>query len=113
MYIDNYKFGEIIISGKKYTSDVIIYPDYVNSGWWRKTGHSLDPTDLTEVLVFKPEVIIVGTGAYGVMKIPQETSQFIAAQGIDFIVRKTKDACDDYNSLSKIKKAVACLHLTC
>jgi hypothetical protein len=39
--IESYKFGEIIITGKKYDSDLIIYPDHIDSSWWRKEGHLL------------------------------------------------------------------------
>lgn len=33
MKIDHYSFGKIIINGKTYPSDVIIYPDSVDSSW--------------------------------------------------------------------------------
>jgi len=39
--IESYKFGEILIDGVTYTSDVIIYPDSVDFKWWRKEGHLL------------------------------------------------------------------------
>ena len=31
--IESYKFGEIVIDGTTYTSDVIIYPDNVDDKW--------------------------------------------------------------------------------
>lgn len=34
--INSYDFGRIVVDGKAYTSDVIIFPDRVNSYWWRK-----------------------------------------------------------------------------
>jgi len=70
--IESYTFGNIKINGKSYTSDVIIYEDRVDGNWWRKEGHSLHPEDLKEMVKEKPEVIIIGTGAYGVMKIPKK-----------------------------------------
>ena len=47
--IDSYQFGEIVISGKEYSSDVIIFPDRVIDNWWRETGHELCLEDITEV----------------------------------------------------------------
>jgi len=32
--IESYKFGEIIINGKKYSSDLIIFEDYIYDSWW-------------------------------------------------------------------------------
>ncbi len=50
MNIEHYSFGKIIINGKTYTSDVIIYPEKVDSSWWRKQGHSLYIDDLKDVI---------------------------------------------------------------
>ena len=111
--IDSYSFGEITISGKRYTSDVIIFEDTIKDDWWRREGHSLDPADLSEVISAKPEVLVVGTGNSGLMKIPPETADFIKSKGIELIAQPTTDACQTYNKLSKSKKVIACLHLTC
>ncbi len=50
MKIEHYSFGTITIDGKSYTSDVIIYPERVDSSWWRKQGHSLHIVDLKDVI---------------------------------------------------------------
>jgi hypothetical protein len=31
--VDSYQFGQVVINGKKYTSDVIIFPDRVKKNW--------------------------------------------------------------------------------
>jgi hypothetical protein len=41
--IESYRFGEIVIDGRRYSNDVIIYPDRVDGKWWREEGHSLVP----------------------------------------------------------------------
>ena len=46
--IDSYHFGQIIINGKKYTSDVIIFPDRVQGDWWRNESHELSLKDIAE-----------------------------------------------------------------
>ena len=58
--IDSYRFGEIVIDGRRHSKDVIIYPDRVRGHWWRKEGHFLALEDLAEVLQAPPEVLVVG-----------------------------------------------------
>ncbi len=111
--IDSYQFGEIVISGKKYSSDVVIFLDRVRDNWWRKTGHELSLEDVAEVITENPEVLIVGTGASGLMKVLPEVEQVAQAQGIELIVATTDKACDTYNQLSQSQRLVAALHITC
>jgi hypothetical protein len=111
--IDSYDFGEIVIDGKRYTSDVIIYPDRVKDDWWRKDGHQLCIDDLEDVLDFEPDVIVVGTGDPGMMKVLPETEKLIKSKGITLIVQLTKQACQIFNRLSSTQKVIALLHLTC
>ena len=112
--IDSYSFGRIIIDGKKYTSDVIIFPNRVTSDWWRKEGHRLHTNDLNDVWKETVEVLIVGTGYLGLMKVPHETKEFIESKGFELIIQPTKEAWKTYNSLAKSGKTViVALHLTC
>ncbi|TET38897.1 MAG: hypothetical protein E3J72_01875 [Planctomycetota bacterium] len=111
--IDSYEFGRITIDRKTYTSDVIITPEGVAANWWRKEGHSLHPEDLNAVTAVKPEVLIVGCGASGILKVPDKTRQWISEKGIELIDLPTREACDRYNELSESKNVAAGLHLTC
>ena len=111
--IDSYQFGLIVVNGKKYTSDVIISPDRVKDGWWRREGHRLCLEDIAEIMSENPEVLVVGTGASGLMKVLPEVRQLIEARGIELIVEATNKACHTYNQLCRSQRAVAALHLTC
>ena len=112
--IEFYDFGDIKIDGKTYTSDVIIYPDRVDSSWWRKTSHQLGTDDIPdEVFKQNPDVILVGTGFYGDMKVLPEAKKLIESNWIKLIVEDTKKACETYNQLSKTQKVIALFHLTC
>ncbi len=113
MKIEHNSFGNITIDGQTYTSDVIIFPDRVNSSWWRKEGHLLQVTDLKDVIKTKPEVLIVGTGAYGAMKVPEQTIEHLKSNGIEVYIENTKKAVELYNKISSKKPAIAALHLTC
>jgi hypothetical protein len=111
--IDSFKFGKIVVDGKTYTSDLIIFPEKIKENWVRIKGHKLFPNDLKEVVEHKPDLLIIGKGAYGVMKIPDETKEFLKSKDIDFVSFKTKKACEKYNELSIEKDVVFAMHLTC
>jgi hypothetical protein len=114
MNIDDYRFGRIVIDGRSYTSDVIVFPDRVKDGWWRNEGHELCPADLEEVVQEKPAVLVVGTGHSGLMRVLPDTEQYLKQQGVELRVERTAEACQTFNRLcSSGKKAVAALHLTC
>lgn len=113
MRIESYSFGRITVDGHSYTSDVIIYPHRVDASWWRKEGHRLQVADLKDVLAEEPEILVVGTGASGVMKVAPEVEHQAAEAGIRLVVRRTSEACNEYNRLADERKTVACLHLTC
>jgi Uncharacterized conserved protein len=111
--IDSYSFGNITINNQKFTRDLIIYPDHINSSWRRKIGHLLTEADITEILSYKPEFLIIGTGAYGLMKIDDRLKEKLKALGIEFVIKKTAEAVMEYNGIYKEKKVVCALHLTC
>ena len=67
--ISGCSFGVIVIKGKQYTSDLIIYPDrHIEDSWYRKKGHRLSLDDISKLVESKPEVIIAGTGVSGLMR---------------------------------------------
>lgn len=112
-HIDSYAFGKITIDGEVYDRDVIVRPDGVTAGWWRKEGHSLCPEDLNSVIDLAPEVIVIGRGAHGLLTVPEETREQLAAKGIELVELPTAEACERYNLLAGKRKVVAGLHLTC
>ena len=113
MKIDSYSFGRIVINGKTYTSDVIIYPGRVDASWWRKEGHLLQLADLAKALQAGPDVLVIGTGYAGVMRVLEETIDRIASQGVEVKVERTSRAVEVYNDLEGAKTVIAALHLTC
>jgi len=122
--IESYEFGAIIINGKKYTSDVIVFPERVIDGWWRKEGHRLCVEDLEEILKHepKPEVLVVGIGYYGLVKGSPEVENTLKSHGIELVAQPTREACQTFNKLlkrnllvskSSRKVIVGAFHLTC
>ena len=111
--VDSYQFGQIEIGGKKYNSDAIVFPDRVKSDWWRKVGHELCLEDIAGVIAEGTEVLIIGTGASGLMKVLPEVKQSLEAQGVKLVVETTDRACNTYNQLCHSQRVVAALHITC
>ena len=111
--IDSYTFGRIVIDGESYNSDVIIYSDNVDYNWWRKESHLLQKDDLSDIINYEPEILIVGTGDPGLMQVPEETIRLLKSKEIQLIVDNTENACKTYNEFKKNKKVIAALHLTC
>jgi hypothetical protein len=113
MHIDSYTFGKMVIDGQEYTSDLIISQDKIDSSWWRDEGHTIQFEDIADSLESKPEVLIIGTGAAGIMKVPIEFRKKIKDLGIILFVEDTNKAVYFYNSIVKHKKTIAAFHLTC
>lgn len=111
--IDSYDFGKIVVNGKSYSSDVIIYPDRVKDDWWRKAGHQLCVDDLEDIIEENPDMIVVGMGDPGLMRVLPETEEYIKSKGIKLVVQSTQEACKTYNRLLSSQKVIALLHLTC
>lgn len=112
--INAYDFGSIIVNGKEYTKDIIIYPDgHIKDSWWRKYGHRLSDEDLTDLIESGPEIIIAGTGAYGLMRPEEGLKNRLQKNGIEFKSAPSGDAIKLYNELYEKKRVGACFHLTC
>ena len=114
MQITEYTFGRIAINGKTYQTDVIITPHSVKDKWWRKQGHNLAIEDLADVIATKPEIVIIGSGYYGRMHVPQATRDYLEEQGIRLEVAETAKAINRFIRLQQeCARIVAALHLTC
>lgn len=113
MKIDTYSFGKIVINGKEYNSDVIIFADRVYSSWRRLKGHLLQLPDINKILKCNPNTIIIGTGANGLMKIHKSVTLELENRNIKLIEEKTKESIEIYNQISPDRNVIAGLHLTC
>ena len=112
--IDAYSFGSISVDGHRYRGDLIIYPDRIQPDWWRKEGHKLQLEDIPDVLADPPEVLVVGQGDPGRMRVAPPVAETLDKLDVRFIVAPTKMACSEFNRLSEEgKRVVAALHLTC
>lgn len=113
--IESYSFGRMVINGKTYSSDLIIYPDgHIQDSWCRKEGHRLVEADIVKLIESVPEIIVVGTGASGLMTPTKELENSLAHKNMDLIAQPTSNAMELFNQLlSENKKVGGCFHLTC
>ncbi len=112
MKVQDYFFGKVEINGKTYTNDLKIFPDKIKSNWWRERGHLLQVKDVEDVFEFEPDLLVIGKGAYGDMKISQKLREKLESSPFEYIAKKTSDAINDFNK-SKNQKIVGVFHLTC
>jgi hypothetical protein len=113
MKIDFYAFGRILVEGREYTTDVLIFPKRVDAAWRRKEGHRLAAEDLQSVVEADAETVVIGTGAVGAMTVPPEVVAALEARRIRVIVLRTKEAVETYNRIRGSGRVAAALHLTC
>ena len=115
MKIESYSFGSIQIDGKGYSTDVILLGGDVKSPWWREAGgHVYALEDFEELVAAAPEVVILGTGYFGRVKVLDETLTALADAGSEIVVEKTGGAVECYNRFAADRRDVAAaLHLTC
>ncbi len=113
--IQDYGFGRMVIDGESYRSDVIVYPERVDASWWRKEGHLLVPEDLPFLPEDPPEILVVGQGKFGFMKISPELQELLNRLGVELRADKTARAVEIYNTLWEQagRKVIGAFHLTC
>ena len=116
--IEEYKFGSITIDGKNYEYDVEVRWTGEVLKWWRGESHIVDVEDVKRAIGESPELIIVGTGESGLVKVTDKAKEEILSQGIGLIIDKTEEAVKTFNiqkeeSEGKQKKVIGLFHLTC
>lgn len=111
--IESYDFGEISVNGHRYSHDVMIFPNSVKDGWWRRESHRLSLEDLKDVFEAEPEVLVVGTGYSGLMKVPQDVKDHVKSKNIELVVQNSRQAFQTYNRLCRSRNVIAAFHLTC
>ena len=119
--IEEYRFGFIRILEKNYVHDVEIRWTGEVLPWWRKESHIIDLPDIQRALDEKPDIIIFGTGAYGIAKVTEKAQKQIKNNKIELVIDKTEEAVKTFNIIKqrskeeegKEKKVIGLFHLTC
>lgn len=110
--LQDYSFGRIIVDGEEHRRDLIVLPNRVVPGWWRRDGHSLAMEDLDEVQDELPERLILGCGAHGQLRPDPAVIEALERRGISVEPVETDEAVRRYRE-SDPSRTAAALHLTC
>lgn len=113
MKIEAYDFGTMTIDGKIFTTDLKIVRGAALPGWWRTQGHNLLPEDIEDIFEAKPDILVVGTGHDGLMRVSRAVEQRLAQAGIELIAMPTRQAADEFNRLTGSRNVAFAAHLTC
>jgi hypothetical protein len=112
--IEDYGFGSMTVMGQSHRNDLKIIDNEIVGNWWRREGHALYVEDIDDILYSTAEVLVVGTGAYGGLKVTEEAARAIKDRGIQLVAVPTKEAVTLFNTLHGQGKRVAgAFHLTC
>jgi len=112
--IEACSFGSMVIDGRKFSSDLVIYPDgRVVDNWWRERGHRFSINDIALIIESEPDVIVAGTGVYGLMKPRTGLAELLSQKGIEFLSAPNKKAIKLYNEQLSKKRTGGCFHLFC
>jgi hypothetical protein len=110
--IDGTKFGEITINGKPYDSDVTVYWNGKVS--YRTKEHTIEAGEFVNVLRSSPEMVVVGTGEEGIVRVTPEVNQLAEMKNVKIFADKTPKAVDIFNAfVDEGKKVVGIFHVTC
>ena len=113
--IDQYATGShMTVKGMRYHKDLKIIRGEVIENWWRQQGHRLATDDIDDILDARPQILVVGTGYAGNMRVPDAVRQTLENHQIKVIAQTTADATTTFNRLVGEGKDVAgAFHLTC
>ncbi len=112
--IEKSEFGSIQVDGKRYTTDIIIFPDgRVSDNWWRKHGHRLSLADIEGLIAAEPEMIVIGSGVYGRMLPETGLEEALRERGIELVMDATGEAITRFNALQSTRRIGGGFHLTC
>ena len=110
--INGTKFGEITINGKPYDSDMTVY--WNGKMEYRAKEHIIELGEFIRVLRYGPEIVVVGTGDEGIVKIAPEVAQWAQEKGVTLYAEKSAKAVELFNAFSEQgKKVVGIFHVTC
>ena len=113
--IESYTTGShMTIGGKKYHQDLKIIRGQVSANWWRIQGHRLHSDDISDILSARPDVLVIGTGYAGQMRIPDSVRSAVESHGITILADKTAAATTLFNRIySEGRDVAGAFHLTC
>jgi hypothetical protein len=118
MRIDRSEFGSITVDGKTYDHDVMIGLSGRVSKRKKKlskqqygTSHVVSKAEAKAVFEKGCDVIIIGSGQEGNVRLSPEAEDYFAKKGCEVLLQPTQQAIRSFNRSAKRK--IALMHVTC
>ena len=116
--IDKTSFGSIIVDGESHDHDIVFTLEGKVKKRKKKlsksvygTSHKISLPEIEYVYQDGAEGIIIGTGQYGVAKLSEEASQFLAEKNCRAVLKPTPEAMQEWNRAEGIW--IGLFHITC
>lgn len=112
--ITEFSFGTIVANGQTCNNDIKIVQGTLVPDWWRKSGHSVEIEDVQDALDADPEILIIGRGQPGYMRITDSLRRYLQKNNIKLIEEPTSDAVKTFNRLfGQGKRVSGGFHVGC
>mgnify|MGYP001818685236 FL=1 len=105
--ISDFSFGRIVANGQTCSNDIKIVEGTLISDWWRKSGHTVEIEDLKDALDTELEIMVIGKGQPGYMKVTDSLRDLLAEKNVTLIEEPTPKAIETFNRLYKEGRRVA------
>ena len=122
--IEHFSWGKFIINGEEHSkSDIgktgvgkdIRMIGLKVSKWKERSGHMLDKDMIAGIYDKNIDILIIGTGVYGMIECPEKVQKSVKKNGVKKLeLLYTQEACKLYNEyFNKGKKVALLAHGTC
>ena len=96
--VDAYKKGVVLVNKTSFTRSLILTPTKIIADWEPSSVKELRIDHFTQVIEFKPEIVVLGTGTEHVFP-DRRFMLHLLQQGSSLETMSTQAACRTYNIL--------------
>ena len=114
--INSTKFGSITINGKTYyeVDNYIVFWDGEIKELHTSERHLFGRPELEIMLKKNPDMVVVGIGVSGLLRVSEEVRNLCRQKGIELVEMISRGAVEKFNeAFNQRKKVVAFIHITC
>ncbi len=109
--IQAFEFEKIVIDGREFGTDVMIYPNGKIKKWKRKDEHDLRASDIKKIVKQHPKRVILGLGTVGNLNVRPKVYEMLKEAGIEILAYKTDKAIEIYKEQREEEGMAALLHI--
>lgn len=119
VHFDSSRFGEVVINGQSFGDILVIGEEIEERNDLRLerelgTDHLIGDWEIERLLSKKPEIVVIGSGTVGDLRVTPEIKKKFKKAKIELIILTTPQAIEEYNNLVKTgQKVNVLIHATC